>query len=100
MAYKSMYDGILFVEGNLESATRINPVQTSLTGSFSAHLKNLDDVKSELAFQAKRNDCNCVLDFKYGQKHRLFAIDDVYFYGSGVLAKLEKVTFQSIIESI
>ncbi|NLC06069.1 MAG: hypothetical protein GX778_06085, partial [Erysipelothrix sp.] len=86
MAYKSMYDGILFVEGNLESATRLNSVQTSLTGSFSAHLKNLDDVKSELAFQAKRNDCNCVLDFKYGQKHRLFAIDDVYFYGSGVLA--------------
>ena len=24
------------------------------------------------------------------KKHRLFAIDDVYFYGSGVLAKLEK----------
>ena len=39
MAYKSMYDGILFVEGNLESATRLNSVQTSLTGSFSAHLK-------------------------------------------------------------
>ncbi len=100
MAYKSLYDGVLFVEGDLDSATRVNHVQTSLTGSFSAHLKNLDDVKSELAFQAKRNDCNCVLDFKYGQKHRLLAFDDVYFYGSGVLAKLDQIQFVDITSKL
>ena len=61
--------------------------------------KTLNNVKDSLEFQAKLNKCNCILDFKYGQKGALFAIDDVKFYGSGVCAVLPDSEYKKIVKS-
>lgn len=100
MAYKNFYKDILFVEGDLEGVVRKHLIQTELTGTFSAHLKNLNDVKDSFVKSAQLQGCNCIVDFEYGQKHRLFAFDDVFFWGKGVLASVDESTFQSIREKL
>ena len=97
MAYTTVYKDIVFVEGDNSQAKRVQPIQTSL-GGIGAHFKTLNDVKDNLANLAKLNGCNCVLDFKYGQKTALFAIDDVKYYGSGVSSILPEDTYKEILE--
>lgn len=47
---------------------------------------------------AKKHGANAVLDFEYGQKSRLFAIDDIAFWGKGILAILPKEEYDKINE--
>lgn len=97
MAYTTVYKDIIFIEGDHPNAIRKSKLKTNLSG-FGAQLKNLNNVKDNMCFQAKLHKCNCILDFKYGQKSSIFSIDDVKFYGSGVCAILPENIYEKIIE--
>lgn len=98
MAYTTVYKDYVFIEGDNPNAQRKLKVKANLTG-FGAQLKNLNNVKDNLIAQARLHKCNCILDFKYGQKSSIFSIDDVKFYGSGVCAVLPQEEYKKIIES-
>ena len=97
MAYTTVYKDFVFVEGDNPKAQRKIEIKANLIG-FGAQLKNLNDVKDALISQAELHKCNCILDFKYGQKASLLSIDDVKFYGSGVCAVLPKAEYDKIVE--
>ena len=86
--YKTMYRGIAFVEGTIPGAQILEPYRVSLGFRFGAQLKNLRYVKDKFVEAALRCGSNAVLDFTYGQKSRLFAIDDVAYWGKGLLGIL------------
>lgn len=98
MAYTTVYKDCIFVEGDNPKAERKSKIKSNLAG-IGAQLKNLDNVKESLASQAKFQNCNCILDFKYGQKSSIFSIDDVKFYGSGVCAVLPQEEYERILKS-
>ncbi|MGV8984622.1 hypothetical protein [Clostridium sp.] len=100
MAYTSVYENIIFIEGQNESAKIVGNINSDLSFKFGAQLKNLNDVKKELVNKAKKLGANCVLNFTYGQKSRLFAIDDVAFYGAGKAAILPNEIFLEITNKI
>ncbi len=92
--YSSSFDGILFVEGQPDNATILGAAKVELNGIFTqAQLKNLDDVKRKLASQVKNRNGNSLVNFKYGQRSTflttLLGIDDVGWYGSGDIAKIQ-----------
>lgn len=97
MAYTTVYKDFVFVEGDNPKAARKAKIKADL-GGIGAQLKSLNDVKDSLITSAKLHGCNCILDFKYGQKTSLFAIDDVKFYGSGVCAKLPEDEYKRILK--
>lgn len=96
MAYTTVYKDIIFVEGDNPKAKRMKKVDVSL-GGIGAQLKSLNDVKNKLVENANLYGCNCILDFKYGQKTALFAFDDVKYYGSGVCSLLSDEDYDEII---
>jgi hypothetical protein len=93
--YKTVLDGITFVEGCPPSARIIKPIRVEIGGVLtSAQLKNLDDVKRLMVEQARSAGGNAVVDFKYGQQsvgfwESLFDRDDVHWYGEGNVALLQ-----------
>lgn len=97
MAYTTVFQDIVFVEGNNPNATILGDVHIDLGYQFGAQLKNLNDVKKEIASQVTSKGGNCIIDFKYGQKSRLFAIDDVSFWGSGKIASLPQDIYEEIL---
>jgi hypothetical protein len=88
MAFTNVYKGIVFVEGNHPTAKRGPLVSCDLSFKFGAQLKSLHDVKDRLVEQARNQGYNCILDFTYGQKSRLLAMDDIAFWGKGCLANI------------
>ena len=84
MAFATVFEEIVFVEGDFKGAIRGETINTSNYG-IGAQLKSLRDIKHALAQQARSKGYNAVLDFKYGQKGgfltMLFSFDDVAFYG-------------------
>ncbi len=97
MAYTSVYKGFIFIEGNNPKAERKLKIKADLSG-IGAQMKTLNNVKDSLIFSAKMHGCNCILDFKYGQKTAWFSFDDVKYYGSGVCAVLPKDEYDRIIK--
>jgi hypothetical protein len=93
--YTTSFDGITFVEGCPASAKVIKSVRVEIGGILtSAQLKNLDDVKRLLADEARKEGCNAVIDFKYGQRsvgflRSLIDRDDVHWYGEGRVAFIQ-----------
>lgn len=98
MAYKSVYDGIVFIEGSSENV-EIKGTVNYKYGSFGSHLKSLNDVKASLASQAKSQNCNCIIDFKYGQKSSLFSLDDTKWYGSGKCGIMQQDEYDQIVNN-
>ena len=93
--YVSKYDGIYFIEGEIDNARTIKSVAIELNGVFSqTQLKTLDDVKKQMVSMAKKYNANAIIDFKYGQKSSfwksIFSLDDVQWYGSGVIANISE----------
>lgn len=89
----TVQDGIAFYEGIPDKCDHIENVTVEIGGMLitQSQLKTLRDVKRELAAQAKRVGGNAIVDFKYGQKsvgflRSLLQLDDVNWYGSGVIA--------------
>ena len=98
--YPNVFNGIIFIEAPLYEGERISIVTADLSFKLGAQLKNLNDIKNDLGFKAWNLGCNCVSEFKYGQKSRWLAIDDVAFFGSGVAVRLSAEEYQKIIEYI
>lgn len=98
--YSTLFDGVLFIEGPETDATIIGEVKSDLSFRFGAQLKNLNDVKSDLAVKARAMGANAVINFVYGQKSRWLAIDDVAFYGQGVAVILSEQRYKAIAEKI
>ena len=95
MAYVTVFDDVIFIEGEHPRAQKRYTAETRVSG-FGAQLKNLNDLKQIMAQTAKMNGCNCVVNFTYGQKSKLIAIDDVAFMGDGFYAVLSPEDDQSI----
>lgn len=91
-----VYENFIFAEGDIANAVRRKKIRISLPG-FGAQLKNLDKVKKRLINRARLYRCNCILDFKYGQKATLFSIDFVKYYGKGVAAFLPLEEYEKIV---
>ena len=99
MAYVTLLQGVVFIEGDHPRAVKRYRAETRV-GGFGAQLKNLNDLKQMMAQTAKANGCNCVVNFTYGQKSKLIAIDDVAFVGDGFYAVLSQEDYQSIVSQL
>ncbi len=97
MAYTTVFEGVVFIEGGHNSAKIIKNIKVDLGCSFGAQLKNLTDMKREIAARVKNEGGNCLVDFQYGQRSRWLAIDDVSFWGTGVAAVLPEDSYNEII---
>ncbi len=100
MAYSVLYKDIIFVEGEIPYTHSLGLIDIHLGFEFGAQLKNLNDVKERMRIEAKQLGANCIVDFKYGQKAKLLALDDVQFYGNGIAVRLPEVDYQARIEKI
>lgn len=98
--YSVIYDDIIFIEGKEADSKTLGRIECDLSFKIGAQLKNLNDVKKDLAAKAHRMGANAILDFKYGQKSRWLAIDDVAYYGSGVAAILSAAKYAEIKNKI
>jgi hypothetical protein len=96
MPFSVEYKGIVFVEGTIPVVDKGPAVECDLSFALGAQLKSLRDVKDEMAGVALGKGYNAILDFTYGQKSRWLAIDDVAFYGKGVLATISKEDYDRI----
>ncbi len=95
MAFVTVFQDVIFIEGDHPRAVKRYSAETRV-GGFGAQLKNLDDLKATMAQTAKMNGCNCVVNFTYGQKTKLIAIDDVAFVGNGFYAHLSFEDYNAI----
>ncbi|WP_195266467.1 hypothetical protein [Clostridium sp. 1001275B_160808_H3] len=100
MAYTTFYNDIVFIEGINSNAKIIGSVSSDLSFKIGAQLKNLNDVKSDMANKAKALGANCIVDFIYGQKSRWLAIDDVAFYGKGKAAILPDNVYEELVNKV
>ncbi len=91
--FVTTYKDIVFVEGIHKKAEHIKKVDIEIMG-IGAQLRNLKDVKEQLYLKVKEAGGNCLDEFVYGQKQRLWAFDDIAFYGSGVVAILPEDTYR------
>ena len=99
MAYVTAFKGILFIEGEHPRAEKIQYAEINLSG-IGAQLKNLNDLKEAMANVAVQHGCNCIVNFAYGQKAKLMAIDDVSYVGSGYYARLSPQDYGCIISQL
>ncbi|MBQ3088419.1 MAG: hypothetical protein IJC36_02165 [Clostridia bacterium] len=99
MAYVTALYGVIFIEGDHPRAVKRLVADVRVSG-FGAQLRNLNDLKAQMAQIATANGCNCVVNFSYGQKSKLIAIDDVAYVGQGYYAVLSPEDYQSIITQL
>jgi len=98
--YPTVFNGIIFIEAPLFEGERVAQVSADLSFKFGAQLKNLNHVKGDLAYKTGAWGCNCVSEFRYGQKSRWLAIDDIAYFGSGIAVRLPHESYQRIIDYI
>lgn len=96
MAFVTVHNGVVFIEGDHPRAIKRYTAETRV-GGFGAQLRNLNDLKEIMSQTAKVNGCNCVVNFTYGQRSKLIAIDDVAFTGDGFYAVLSAQDYNSIL---
>lgn len=96
MAFVTVYQNVIFIEGNHPRALKKYRAETRV-GGFGAQLKNLDDLKHLMAETAKIYGCNCIVNFTYGQRSKIIAIDDVAFMGDGYYSILSPQDYNSIV---
>jgi hypothetical protein len=66
-------------------------------------LKNLSDLKEDMASLALSINCNLIHSFKYRQKQEvslraLFGTDDTYWEGAGMCAKVSSGKIEQLLE--
>ena len=99
MAFVTVYKDVIFIEGDHPRAAKRYSAETRVSG-FGAQLKNLNDLKQTMANTARSCGCNCVVNFTYGQRTKLIAIDDVAYVGNGYYAVLSDEDYTSIISQL
>ena len=98
--YPTIFDGIIFIESDLEDVRNVASISVDLSFEFGAQLKNLNDVKDQMVRKALPFKINCITNFRYGQKSRWLAIDDVAFFGSGDGCIIDQERYDEIISYI
>ena len=94
MTYWAEFNGVYFIEGQMPGASILRSIDTKHDGIFSpSQLKSLDTLKETMAYQVLSAGGNAVIDFKYGQRstfwRSLLSLDDVYWFASGKIAKVD-----------
>jgi hypothetical protein len=88
------FRGVYFIEGTPKESIAIESISSELNGFFSQNqLLSLDDLKAKMREYVLQRGGNCVIDFKYGQRSTfwksLLGMDNVLWYGSGMIAKID-----------
>lgn len=109
MAYISLYNGFVFIEGNEPNAKEIGRVEYTkegISGFYNQQLKDLNAVKFQLAQKAQDMGANAVMNFTYGQKSTtwfrsmfLGLDDNINWYGSGTAIVISQERLNEIIAS-
>lgn len=99
MAYTSIHNNILFIEGSEQSATILGQIKYK-SKLLNAQLKSLEAVKDQLAEKAISMGGNAVIDFNYGQKENCWFWDSVRWYGNGQAAIIPENRWKEIVENI
>ena len=87
-------NGVYFTESELDFVENVRTINHKLDGILGhAMLKNLSDLKEEMANLALSINCNLIHSFKYRQKQKvslraIFGTDDTYWEGAGICAKI------------
>lgn len=100
MGYTTIYNNIIFIEGDEPAAKKTAFIKCDLSFKIGAQLKSLNDVKANLALKAAKLNCNAITNFEYGQKSRWLAIDDVGFWGNGFASVLPEQTVTDLLQKI
>ena len=98
--YPTVFNGVIFIECPVSEGTALTAIGADLSFKIGAQLKNLNDVKKDLAAKVLAAGGNCISEFKYGQKSRFLAIDDVAYFGNGIAVALPIEAYQNIIAYI
>ena len=105
MAYTTMFEGIIFVEGFCEFAVLKGKVEYVKDSFWNQQFRNLDNIKHQLAEKAKALGANAVINFKYGQKNISFlkslclSLDDnVNWFGYGEAVVIAEPKFSELME--
>jgi|TARA_B110000467_G_C17923810_1_gene266291 hypothetical protein len=97
-------NGVYFTETEVDFAQNVRTINHKLDGILGhAMLKNLSDLKEEMAKFALSVDCNLIHSFKYRQKQEinlrsLFGTDDTYWEGAGMCAKVSSGKIEQLLE--
>jgi hypothetical protein len=96
-------EGIIFIEGDHPKAKPIEHIKVKIHGILSqAQLKNLKDIKRKMIEKVKDLNGNCITNFKYGQESKfwttIIGIDNVAWYGSGVVSILPNEVVKELIK--
>jgi hypothetical protein len=97
-------NGVYFTETEVDFAQNVRTINHRLDGILGhAMLKNLSDLKEEMAKFALSVDCNLIHSFKYRQKQEinlrsLFGTDDTYWEGAGMCAKVSSGKIEQLLE--
>ena len=107
MAYCSVYEDIVFIEGATEYLAHKGTITYQKGFVYNQQLSNLNKIKHQFAEKAKRAGANAIMHFKYGQKSASFfraALltfdDNVEWYGSGELVVISDNEKERILEKI
>ena len=97
-------NGVYFTESELDFVENVRTINHKLDGILGdAMLKNLSDLKEDMANLALSINCNLIHSFKYRQKQKIslraiFGTDDTYWEGAGICAKISPGKIEQIIE--
>ncbi len=97
-------NGVYFTESELDFAEDIEHINHKLDGILgNAMLKNLSDLKQEMARYATSINCNLIHSFRYRQKQQasfraLFGTDDTYWEGAGICSKVSPEKIKQLME--
>ena len=107
MPYKSVYNDVIFIEGNSEFVKSLGQVEYKKDKLYNNQLQNIDNVKEQLSRKAKELGGNAIINFKYGQKSTtwfrsmLLAFDDnVNWFGNGEVVVLDDAAYQEILNQL
>ena len=105
--YASIYNGIIFVEGNIPCEKELGYLSYGKESITNTQLKSLDDVKLQLSQKAKQMGANAIINFEYGQKSMswfkslLLSFDDnIDWYGKGIAVVLNDNDYNFIVNRI
>mgnify|MGYP003328884555 CR=1 FL=1 len=99
-------NGVYFTESEIDSVEDVKQLNTKLDGILGdAMLKNLSDLKEEMAKQAESMNCNLIHSFKYRQKQQvnlrsIFGTDDTYWEGAGICSKISQDKLEELLSSV
>lgn len=99
MAYKTVYNNVIFIEGT-DNRVNVKKRVEYKYGFIGPQLKGLNNVKEYLANLAINNGCNCIVEFKYGQKSSWLSLDDTKWYGDGKCGVLSEKDYNTILDEI